>query len=194
MNKSDLRKICLAGQKSLSFGERIEKSRAISENFFENFDLAKIDFLHSFLPIEKFNEIDTKFIFQKIWKDFPHVRTLVPRVDFESFEMKNLLYDAETELSQNAWNIHEPLHDETIETEKIDAVLVPLLCFDVRGFRVGYGKGFYDRFLKNCRADCLKIGLSYFAPVEKIADADEFDVKLDFCVTPFEVYRLKNGS
>lgn len=194
MNKSELRKIFLAKQKSLSSGERIEKSRAISEQFFENFDLAKINFLHSFLPIEKFHEIDTNFIFQKIWKDFPRVKTLVPRVDFESFEMKNLLYDAETELLQNAWNIHEPLHDETIETEKIDAVLVPLLCFDVRGYRVGYGKGFYDRFLKNCRADCLKIGLSYFAPVEKIADADEFDVKLDFCATPFAVYRLKNSS
>lgn len=194
MNKSELRKIFLAKQKSLSFDERIEKSRAISEQFFENFDLAKINFLHSFLPIEKFNEIDTNFIFQKIWKDFPHVKTLVPRVDFESFEMKNLLYDAETELLQNAWNIHEPLHDETIETERIDAVLVPLLCFDVRGYRVGYGKGFYDRFLKNCRADCLKIGLSYFAPVEKITDADEFDVKLDFCATPFAVYRLKNSS
>lgn len=72
----------------------------------------------------------------------------------------------------------------------LDAVLVPLIAFDARGFRVGYGKGFYDRFLKTCRADCLKIGLSLFPPVEKIADTADFDVKLDACATPEKIWRF----
>ncbi len=71
-----------------------------------------------------------------------------------------------------------------IEIERIDAVLVPLLCFDERGFRVGYGMGFYDRFLSGCRTNCLKIGLTYFAPTAEISDAQNFDVRLDFCITP----------
>ncbi|MDQ3180555.1 MAG: 5-formyltetrahydrofolate cyclo-ligase, partial [Acidobacteriota bacterium] len=84
--------------------------------------------------------------------------------------------------------------NELIETEKIDIVLVPLLCFDRKGFRVGYGKGFYDRFLKNCRTDCLKIGLSYFAPIKEISDVQDFDVRLDFSITPEEIFTTKTKN
>ena len=189
MNKSELRKIYLARQKNLSANERKQKSKQIAERFFANFDLTRIIFLHGFLPIEKFNEIDTKLIFERIWREFPKIKTLAPRVDFQSNEIENLTFDCETKLVENVWQICEPFESESIETKKIDAVLVPLLCFDARGFRVGYGRGFYDRFLKNCRADCLKIGLSYFSAVAEILDAQTFDVKLDFCVTPQEIIK-----
>lgn len=191
MLKSELRKIYLARQKSLSAEERRCKSESISNLFFQNFDLSAIHFLHCFLPIEKFKEIDTKPIFARLWREFPRVETVVPRVDFQTSEIENLKFAPETELARNAWQISEPLHDEKIEAEKIDLVLVPLLCFDARGFRVGYGKGFYDKFLKNCRADCVKIGLSYFEPVAKIEDAQAFDVKLDFCITPKEIFNTR---
>lgn len=191
MNKSALRKIYLNKQKSLSASEREEKSRRIAETVLQNVDFNKIEFLHCFLPIEKFNEIDTRLIFEKIWREFSQIETLVPRVNFETNEIENLKFTPEIELIENRWQIREPAHDELIETQKIDAVLVPLLCFDTRGFRVGYGKGFYDKLLKNCRPDCLKIGLSYFAPVLEISDADDFDARLDFCVTPNEIFYSK---
>jgi 5-formyltetrahydrofolate cyclo-ligase len=191
MLKAELRKIYLARQKSLAADERREKSAAISDLFFRNFDLSKARFLHGFLPIEKFNEIETRPVFQKIWRELPRLETLVPRVDFATGEIENLKFSAETRLAPNRWQIDEPAHDETVATEKIDFVLVPLLCFDARGFRVGYGKGFYDKFLKNCRADAVKIGLSYFAPIGEIEDAREFDVRLDFCVTPEKVFKAK---
>ncbi len=184
MLKAELRKIYLVRRKLLSPEVREEKSRQIAARFFQNFYLRETRFLHCFLPIEKFNEIDTKQIFEKIWQDFPQTETLVPRINFHENEIENVKFSSETELKPNQWQIYEPAHNETIETYRIDAVLVPLLCFDRRGFRVGYGKGFYDRFLRNCRADCLKIGLSYFEPVEEISDAQDFDVKLDFCITP----------
>ena len=190
MNKAELRKIYLARQKNLSAFERKQKSGQIAENFFANFDLKLIYFLHCFIPIEKANEIDTKTIFQKIWLGFPRIETLAPRVDFQTGEIENLKLTPETDLVKNVWEIFEPVGEAEIETQKIDLVLIPLLSFDVRGFRAGYGKGFYDRFLKNCRADCLKIGLSYFAPVEKISDAQKFDVRLDFCVTPEKVWQF----
>jgi 5-formyltetrahydrofolate cyclo-ligase len=188
MLKAELRKIYLARQKSLAAEERRARSEAISDLFFRNFDLSKARFLHGFLPIERFNEIDTKLIFESIWREFPHLETLVPRVNFETGEIENLKFSAQTRLAPNRWQIDEPAHDETVETEKIDLILVPLLCFDPKGFRVGYGKGFYDRFLKNCRADALKIGLSYFAPIGEIEDAREFDVRLDFCITPERIF------
>ena len=190
MNKSELRKIYLAKQKNLSAFERKQKSEQIADISFANFGLSEIKILHCFLPIEKFNEIDTNLIFERIWREFPHIETLAPRVNFQTGELENLKFAAETELVKNAWEIFEPSHNEIIETEKIDLVLIPLLCFDLRGLRVGYGKGFYDRFLKKCRADCLKIGLSYFSPGEEISDARDFDVKLDFCVTPETVWQF----
>lgn len=192
MRKYELRKIYLVKKKVLSSDERAEKNRQIADNFFQNFDLSRIRFLHCFLPIERFNEIDTGMIFGKIWRDFPEIETLVPRVNFQTNEIENLKFTPETELVQNVWEIYEPAHNELIEAEKVDLVLVPLLCFDERGNRVGYGKGFYDRFLSRCRKDCLKIGLSYFPPVGEIEDAREFDVKLDFCVTPDEVFHHRD--
>ena len=184
MMKARLRKIYLEKQKSLSDAERNERSRQIADGFFKNFNLADIRFLHVFLPIEKNREIETTFIYKRLWQNFPKITTVTSRVDFQTMTLENLRFGADTKLVRNRWHILEPTEGELIETEKIDAVLVPLLCFDASGFRVGYGKGFYDNFLSECRQDCLKIGLSYFAPVKEISDTQSFDVKLDFCVTP----------
>ncbi|MBA3784578.1 MAG: 5-formyltetrahydrofolate cyclo-ligase [Acidobacteria bacterium] len=188
MKKAELRKTYLAERKNLSSAERTGESRAIAARFFQKFDLTKIEFLHCFLPIEKFNEIETPIILQKIWREFPNIETLAPRVNFQTGEIENLKYTPATELARNVWRIAEPIGNELIAAEKIDLVLAPLLVCDRKGFRVGYGKGFYDKFLRRCRRDCLKIGLSYFAPTNTIADVNEFDVKLDYCVTPENVY------
>ena len=188
MTKSELRKIYLAKQGDLSPDERAEKSQQIANQFFRSFDLSQIKVLHCFIAIEKFNEIDTTLIFRRLWKDFPHIVTLVPRVNFESGEIENLKFTPGTKLVENVWKIHEPIHDEYVETTEIDMVLVPLLCFDRQGHRVGYGKGFYDKFLTKCRPDCIKVGLSYFQPVNKIDDRGAHDVVLDVCVTLEMIY------
>lgn len=184
MTKSELRKIYLAKQKSLSETERNEMSRKIADRFFENFNLSNVSFLHLFLSLEINREIKTSFIYKQLWQDFPEITTLTSRVNFQTMTLDTLKFNSVTELLKNKWRIAEPTSGDSVEIEKIDVVLVPLLCFDRRGFRVGYGKGFYDKFLSRCRTDCLKIGLSYFAPVKEISDAQDFDMRLDFCVTP----------
>ena len=188
MIKSELRKIYLAKQRSISPEERAVKSKQIADRLFAEFDLSRIKFLHCFIVIEKFNEIDTTIIFQRLWKESPAIRTIVPRVEVETGEMQNLKFGPDTELVKNIWDINEPWHNEYFETANIDMVLVPLLCVDIFGHRVGYGKGFYDRFLSQCRTDCLKVGLSYFEPFPEISDAGDLDERLDFCVTPENIY------
>ncbi len=190
MFKFGLRKNYLERQKSFLPFERKQKSKQIADRFFREFDLKNIHFLHCFAAIKKFNEIDTSLIFKRFWRNFPQIQAFVPRVNFEINKIENLKFTAETELKENVWQISEPTTNETIESEKIDMILVPLLCFDKKGFRVGYGKGFYDKLLENCRKDCLKIGLSYFAPIEEISDVKNFDVKLDFCVTPEKIWKF----
>jgi 5-formyltetrahydrofolate cyclo-ligase len=189
MKKSELRQTYLAMQKAISQEERSAKSEAIADLFFRTFDLGRVKFLHSFIPIKKFNEVDTRLILERVWLDHPQIQIVVPRVDHETSEMKSLIFDRDTELVSSAWEIDEPAHDELVADDAIDMVITPGVCFDRSGHRVGYGKGFYDRFLKKCRRDCMKIGLSFFEPVEKIDDSYAGDVALDFVVTPSSTHR-----
>ena len=107
-------------------------------------------------------------------------------------EMEHYLLTETSILIPNQWNIPEPdpQTSKRIEPWQINVVLVPLLAFDQRGFRVGYGGGYYDRFLKECRDDVVKIGLSFFGPVEAITDTDLYDIPLNSCITPDQVYRF----
>ena len=189
MTKTQLRGTCIARQKNLLPDDRSAKSRMIARSFFQNFDLNRIGFLHCFISIEKFNEIDTKFIFQTIWRQYPDVQVLVPRVDFEENEIRNVRFRRDTLLKRNSWDIDEPEGSEFVDAEKIDIVIVPGLAFDRRGHRVGYGKGFYDRFLNRCRPDCVKIGLNYFEPIGEIDDVHEGDVRVDFVITPEGLFK-----
>ena len=77
-----------------------------------------------------------------------------------------------------------------MDAQKIDLVIVPLLAFDIKGYRVGYGKGFYDKYFLKTRPNCIKVGLSFFDPVDMISDKNEFDVPLNYCVTPNKIYEF----
>lgn len=183
MTKAELRKIYLAKRRELSQAQVDEASARIEANLFRSFDLAAAKYLHCFISTPRFNEVDTRPIFQRVWREYPHVITLVPRIDRDADELEALTYGEDTELVHNRWQIGEPAHNERVLPEEIDVVLVPLLCFDLRGHRVGYGRGYYDRFLARCRTECKKIGLSFFRPLDEIADVHEGDVQLDYCVT-----------
>lgn len=184
MTKSELRKVYQEKVMAISPTERDDASRRIAANLFAQFDLTIIRTLHCFLAIEKFNEVDTRQIIHCVWKNHPQVHIAVPRVDFDTGEMESVLYTADSEVQHNRWLIQEPLEGELVEASAIDIVIVPLVCADKSGHRVGYGKGFYDRFLKQVRPECVKVGLSYFEPVDAIDDVHEGDVRLDFVVTP----------
>lgn len=184
MRKSELRQEYLSKQTAISEEDRIAKSRSISELFFAKFDLGRVTHLHSFIPIARFNEVDTYLILQTLWQKFPNIVTVVPRVDFGTNQITNLKFDRGSLLVRNVWDIDEPSHNEYVDAEIIDLVLVPGLCFDRAGHRVGYGKGFYDRFLMTCRPDCVKVGLTYFEPVDVIDDVHDGDVLVDFVVRP----------
>ncbi len=192
MKKSTLRKIYLAEQKSLSDTERRGKSLQIGERFFDEFSLDDVRNLHLFLSIREKGEINTSFIINELWSDFINVKTIVPRVDFEKDVLEHLEFNSESKLKVSEWGIAEPIGNEFVDEKKLDIVLVPMLCFDEKGFRVGHGKGFYDKFLSLCREDCLKVGLSLFKPVDEIEDVENFDVKLDYCITPQKIWKFEN--
>lgn len=190
MTKSELRKVYLERRTALSKAERTEKSRKIAELFFSTVNLTEISTLHCFIPIERFGEIDTFLILGRLRSSNPDVRLYVPKIVLETGEIESLAFEPGAVLIDGVLGTREPVISKTIDADAIDIVLVPLLCFDRHGFRVGYGKGFYDRFLLRCRPDCLKVGLSYFPPVDVIEDAYSGDVPLDLCITPEYAYRF----
>jgi len=184
MTKIELRQSSLARRKALSPAESAAKSRRIALNFFECVDLSKTEVLHCFIPIKKFNEVDTSLIICSLWTTEPEMITAAPKVDAETGEMECYVYSAETELAKDMYGVYEPSAGDPVDPEMIDVVIVPGLAFDRMGHRVGYGKGFYDRFLKRCRADCLKVGVDFFDPVDEIPDIHDGDTALNACITP----------
>ncbi len=100
--------------------------------------------------------------------------------------MQNLVLILKQKITKN--NIIEPSKPVWQEDHDIDLVITPLLAFDIKGYRVGYGKGFYDRFFAPLRNDVKRVGISLFSPCEEIENINEYDIPLTHCITPKKIY------
>ncbi len=143
-------------------------------------------YFHLFLPIVEHKEVDTEFILHLLSGKDKEI--VISKSDFATRNMTHFLLTDNTKIKKNEYNIPEPVNGLEVPVHKIEVVFVPLLGFDKKGNRVGYGKGFYDKFLDECKPEVIKIGLSFFPPEDLITDVFESDVQLDYCVTPSEVY------
>ena len=192
MTKPELRRIFLNRQRGLDAEDAERRSQAVARLFFDTFgfSLRRIRTVHCFLPIIKNREINTWSVIERLQNGFPHLGIAVPKTDPLTNTMTSHLLNPGTVLAENRWGVPEPQNGEPIAPAAMDCVLVPLLAYDAFGYRVGYGKGFYDRFLAQCRTDVMKIGLSYFDPVAEIAGVDGFDMVMDACVTPGKVWKF----
>ncbi len=182
MNKATLREKYLSLRLALTKPEYDLLNEKIRLAFFSSVDLSAISTLHTFLPLSSKREPDTWLLIEHLKKEFPHIRISIPKMQGDG--LVSFYFEDKTNVRENKWGIFEPLSGEVTPTEKIDLVIVPLLACDKNGNRVGYGKGFYDRFLSECRPDCKKVGLSFFEPVDAISDIDHHDVKLDAVILP----------
>ena len=183
MTKAELRKKYLQKRQQLTEAEYLHLSRLLCEHFFSSIDLSFLKVVHTFLPIREKKEPDTWLIVDRIRREFPHIRLSLPKLN-TSGEMENIYFEGMHQLEKSKWGIEEPRHGVLAPSEKIDLVLVPLLCFDKNGNRVGYGKGYYDTFLASCKSSCQKMGISFFSTPEVIDDLFEQDILLDSVLTP----------
>ena len=113
---------------------------------------------------------------------------VIPKSNFEDCSLTNFLLTDNTKIKTNHYDIPEPVDGIEVPNHKLDVVFIPLLAFDKKGNRVGYGKGFYDKMLKTCKPDCIKVGLSLFKAENEISDIYEGDQALNYCVTPNKIY------
>lgn len=188
MRKAVLRKLYLEKRKNLSLQDYQEKNRQLLQYFLDFFSSQPFQAVHCFLPILHQKEPDTWPIIRAL--QARGVTVVVSRSDLESNTLSHYPLTEDIILQNNRWGIPEPVATgDCFPVQNIDAVIVPLLAFDQKGHRAGYGKGYYDRFLAECRSDTIKIGLSIEPPVAEIEDIDgKFDVKLHYCVTPEKVW------
>ena len=145
-------------------------------------------YFHVFLSIMEKKEIDTEFILHLLAGKDKEI--VVSKSDFESLNMSHFLLTDSTKFQKNQYGIPEPVNGLDVPVSKINVVFVPLLAFDTDGNRVGYGKGFYDKFLAECKPETIKIGLSFFEAEDSIDAVFENVVKLDFCITPKTSYEF----
>lgn len=187
MNKKEARTLYRQKRMGLTEKEILKMDDLILINF-QDLRLSPIQTVHTYLSVAAQNEINTSAIIRYLGFRHPGIRIVVPKVNGGG--LMHFYYEEETELELNQWGIPEPVQAEPADLLSIDLVLVPLLCFDMHGNRVGYGMGYYDRFLASCREDVIKVGLSYFDPEESIEDQADFDIPLDYCVTPNRLYEF----
>jgi 5-formyltetrahydrofolate cyclo-ligase len=187
MDKKLLRKKYLEKRIGLSPARRQQYSEQICELFLKNFQVEG-KLVSLFLPIERKFEINTYLFLERLQNIGASV--CLTKSNFEDQSLKHIVYDSSTVLATNEFGIPEPKNGYEIEINRITIVLVPLLICDNKGNRVGYGKGFYDRFLQQCSSNCKFVGINYFSPIEEVCDVLESDVPLHFLITPNEIIKF----
>jgi 5-formyltetrahydrofolate cyclo-ligase len=180
-----------------------ELRRSLSENQIKELSLAIANgvlllpiwektYFHIFLPIEEQKEVNTEYILHLLSGKDKEI--CISKTDFETRKMTSILLTDTTKIKKNDYNIPEPVDcpdaSEEVPSNKMEVVFIPLLAFDKNGNRVGYGKGFYDKFLAECNPNTIKIGLSFFEPEGIISDVTTSDIQLDYCVTPYRIIKF----
>ena len=186
MTKAEIRNIYKQKRSELSHTAK-DKLQDLMLIQFQSLHLNIPDTVMTYSPIEAMNEYDPVLIEEYCFFKNPATSLIYPVVDKANNELRAVLVKEDTFFELNEFDIEEPMNGKDTVPEAVGLMLVPLLAFDEKGFRVGYGKGYYDKFIKNCRPEMIKVGFSFF-DAELIDDINSFDEKLDFCITPQRIY------
>lgn len=184
MDKDSLRKKYLQKRKELS-PEQVDSLSMDLANTLLQLDLWNLTYYHIFLSIASKNEIDTSYLLHILQGRDKSI--VVPKVDLETGTMTSLLLQDHTRLIPSTYGVPEPIEGLEISPKQLDVIFIPLLAYDTKGNRLGYGKGFYDRFLAQCRPECIRVGLSLFEP-EPTIPTTSLDIPLQYCVTPKKIH------
>lgn len=187
MTKQEARILYREKRRQLTAAERNRYDDLLLIHF-QQLPLPMLSYVHTYLAMKEEQEIETDHFLHYLEFRNPELSIVIPRI--KKNELEHVVYNEMVELHPNSWGIPEPVNGVVVEETLLDLVLVPLLVFDQKGYRVGYGKGYYDKFLSKCRPDVIKVGFSYFPPEASITDTADFDIPLNYCVTPQGIYEF----
>jgi 5-formyltetrahydrofolate cyclo-ligase len=181
MKKQELR--TLYKQKRMDLTAR--QIKGFQENIYRqiySLDISEVENVHLFLSMPKFKEIDTAPLITYFRSK--KKRIVVSKCNFRDHTLSHFYIEEDTVLVLNKFGVPEPVNADPALENDLDLIFIPMLISDDKKFRVGYGKGFYDRFLINCRKDAKFVGLNFFPPVTAIEDKNEFDIPLHQVICP----------
>ena len=187
MNKQELRAMFLAKRKTLTQEEHALRSKKVCDQAIQLIQNSNYKKIHLFVPIEKNKEVDTKAIYLFL-KASNHYEIILPKVDYVTNQLVHIQLTDKTELVKARFGILEPDEGIIIEPSQMECIFVPLISFDTIGNRIGYGGGYYDRFLKNTSPKAIKIGLAITPPLDFIPYSEAYDVQLDQCINHHGLY------
>ena len=177
--KEELRQQLLDQRKSISEPKFYGASADIVEELKEQKEYRNAETIHCYVSMNERREVETRVLIKEMIEKGKDV--VVPVTNFESGTLTHIRLKSFSDLEENKWGVLEPKKGEEVTPEKMDLVIVPMVGGDEQCNRIGYGEGFYDRFLKDVR--CPKIGLSFDITIVKQLPTENFDISLDKIIT-----------
>ena len=188
MTKTELRNIYVQKRLSIHSKEKLKMDDLMLIQF-QKLSFHDAEVLLSYWPLLKFAEPNTHLFSGYLRHMIPSLLISYPVINTNN-TIQAVAINEDSVYKQNTFGIHEPVHGDFIDATSVDLIFMPMLVCDIRGNRVGFGKGYYDKYLASCRKDICRIAFSYFKPVDAIQDANTFDVPLNYCITPECIYEF----
>jgi len=187
LNKADLRHRLMADRNSLTPEDTAKKSKKISQSLINTFDFKAFKIVHCYLSLAK--EVNTQFILEAIRNVNSSIKICVPIISGQG--LIHSFITPRTSFIKNLYGIPEPRQIKPVDTKLINLVIIPVLGFDSSGNRLGYGKGYYDKFLSKLTSNTTKVGLSFqINHIKEEIPAEQYDVPLDYVLTEERTYKF----
>ena len=185
MNKKEIRKIMSEKRNELSQSNVKEKSLEIFKNLITIKNFCDAKQVLSYISIK--NEVDTSEIINYCWSTGKN--TASPKV--MGPEMKFFYFSDYHDLVKGKFNVLEPQTNDKYIYNQEDVIIIPGLAFDTFGGRVGYGGGFYDKYLSKS-SPLIKIALAYdFQITDTPIEVNYYDIKPDYIVTEKRIINIR---
>lgn len=183
-HKKELREKFTALRMSLDKQSTEKKSAQIHQHLFASSMFANSGTIHTYVSMNHRNEVDTLALIHTSLQKGKSV--VIPRIEDE-VQLSHHQINSTGDLKRNEWGVPEPAGEGIINPEDLDLILVPMLGGDRFRNRLGYGKGFYDRFLKE--TDALKLGLLFDIQMyAKRLPINKYDVQMDLLITESGIF------
>lgn len=187
MLKEDIRRSQIAMRDRLSTVQKETFSQRAQAALMQQSWFAAAQVIALYSPIR--NEVATQALFDS-------AIALGKRIAFPRIDDGRMVF-VEVNLQHGfclgAFGVPEPVGADVVSVCAIDLIVVPGVAFDRHGFRIGFGKGFYDQALENRPLSCQLVGLGYAFQVEDFVPREAHDVGLDWLVTDQEVIKFDGG-
>ncbi|MAL16318.1 MAG: 5-formyltetrahydrofolate cyclo-ligase [Balneola sp.] len=182
-NKQKLRDKVLEERSHISEAVWQQSSHKIIETLQSTDFYKEAKVVHTYLSLNSRREVATDPLIESLFNS--DKRVVVPITHFQSGTLTHTEIDSTSELEANKWGVREPRDSDNFDIAELDLIIIPLAAADRKCNRLGYGKGFYDRFLKKTKAK--KVGLVFSDFLFDEIPTEEFDEKLDVIITEEEV-------